>query len=62
VKTLYFLGAKNVIQNLTFLGGATDIMSKEDLYQEIFSETISGTIKNVHTDKDFILSLFNLSY
>ena len=58
LKTLAEIGANNVIQNVTFLGAAIDLPDKEKTREKmasVFSSTISGEMKNVHTTKDLIL-------
>ena len=57
------LGAADLIQNVTFMGGAIDRPDKEktrELWAEIFSSTVSGQISNVYTKKDLILLLYSL--
>ena len=52
------MGAFDVIQNVTFLGGAIDRLDREktmDHWSTILSQTVPGTIKNVYTKKDFVL-------
>ena len=64
VKTLHQLGASEVLQNVTFLGGAVDILDKakhKALWTQILSQSVAGPIKNVYTRKDAILLLYSVS-
>ena len=49
-----------MIQNVTFLGAAIDKPDKrktKDKMAMVFNQVVAGEIKNVHTKKDYILSL-----
>ena len=62
LKTLYNLGANDLVLNVTFLGGATYICSnKLDLWSNILSTTVNGNIKNAYTCKDVILLLYTMT-
>ena len=64
VKTLNTFGANEVLQNVTFLGGAADCIDKskhKTLWKRILHQTIPGTVKNVHTDNDWILLLYTVT-
>ena len=59
LKTLRFLGAFDVVQNVTFLGAAIDRPDRHKNVNKImavFSQVISGRIKNVYTKKDWVLA------
>ena len=64
VKTLFALEANDVIQNVTFLGGAADCLDKgkhKENWELILHSTIPGIVKNVYTRKDVILILYAAS-
>ena len=64
MKTLHQLGAVEVLQNITFMGGAVDVLDKakhKALWTMILSQSIPGSIKNVYTRKDAILLLYSIS-
>ena len=64
LKTLHAFGAHNVVQNVTFMGAAVDVLDKPKIEQRwvnIFASTVSGTIKNVYTKWDVILLLYSAS-
>ncbi|TNV83117.1 hypothetical protein FGO68_gene11458 [Halteria grandinella] len=57
--TLNELGCNDLIQNVTFLGGATSFDStKESLYENVFSNIVAGQIVNVYSEWDQILHLY----
>ena len=59
LKTLSFLGATDVIQNVTFMGAAIDKMDKSKTrvkMASVLSNIVAGEIKNVWTKKDWILA------
>jgi hypothetical protein len=61
---LHAVGSNDIVQNVTFMGGAVDVLDKakkEDLWVQIFSRTISGTIVNAYTKSDAILLLYSAS-
>jgi len=61
---LFKLGAHDIIQSLTFMGGAVDKLDKpkhKELWTQILTDTVPGTIKNVYTKKDAILLLYQIS-
>ena len=62
IKTLHKLGATDVLQNVTFMGGAVDKLDKQknrDLWADILSSQVPGVVKNVYTRKDAILLLYS---
>ena len=64
LKTLHALEAHNVVQNVTFMGAAVDVLDKAKIEQRwvsVFSQTISGTITNAYTKSDAILLLYSAS-
>ena len=64
LKTLHDLKATNVVQNVTFLGAAVDLMTNperpqtEERWVEVLDYTISGSFTNVYTEKDRVLHLY----
>ena len=64
LKTLHELGVANLIQNVTFMGGAIDRLDKNEAklfkWSTIFSEIVNGEIRNVYTKKDVILVFFQI--
>lgn len=60
---LYRIGATDIVQNVTLLGGATCFgeKKKQELWVNKFSQVVNGKIKNVHTNKDIILILYNIT-
>ena len=62
LKTLHKIGADNLIQNVTLMGGAASFKKgKEEFWFSIFNKVVNGTIKNVYTKKDLILLFYMLS-
>lgn len=64
LKTLHQIRCRNIIHEITFLGGAIDCLDKSkhtQLWQKILSDQIPGTIKNVYTKKDFMLLLYTIT-
>ena len=64
VKTLHHIGATDILQNITFLGGAVDKLDKDkhkQLWMRILSSQVPGQVKNVYTKKDAILLLYTVS-
>jgi hypothetical protein len=61
IKTLHQVGAHQLIHNVTLMGGATSFKAGDLYWNKVLSETIGGTLKNVHTSKDIILLLFAIS-
>jgi hypothetical protein len=64
LKTLHSLEANDVIQNVTFMGAAVDVLDKpksEQLWIKVFANTINGTITNAYTKSDAILILYSAS-
>ena len=62
IKCLNKIGAKDIIHQVTFLGGATGLLdkpNKTELWQKILSSQIPGQISNVYTKRDWILILFS---
>ena len=63
LKTLNILGATDIIQNVTFMGAAIDKPDKAKTrfkIAEVFSHVVAGEIKNVFTNKDWVLLLYNV--
>ena len=63
LKTLNILGATDIIQNVTFMGAAIDKPDKTKSrfkIAEVFSQVVAGEIKNVFTNKDWILLFYNV--
>ena len=62
LKTLNLLQANNLIQNVTLMAGAATLFDKNPhkiaLWSNVFSNTVAGMVRNVHTSKDFVLLLF----
>ena len=57
------LGATDLIQNVTFMGGAIDRLDREktrSLWSNILSSVVPGQIRNVYTKKDLILILYSI--
>ena len=57
------LGATDLIQNVTFMGGAIDRLDREKtraLWSNILSSVVPGQIRNVYTKKDLILILYSI--
>ena len=54
----------NLIQNVTFMGGAIERLDKDEArlhkWSTILSEIVNGEIRNVYTKKDAILVLFQI--
>ena len=65
MKTLHFLEALSLMQNVTFLAGAMSKLDKDArtkaFWAEIFSKSVNGEVRNVYTKKDFTLILFSIS-
>ena len=64
LKMLHTLDANDIIQNVTFMGAAVDVLDKpklEPLWTSIFSETLSGTIVNAYSTSDAILLFYSAS-
>ena len=59
LKTLALLGASDIIQNVTLLGGASHYETQKAFWESTFSTTVAGQIKNVHSLGDRILILYN---
>lgn len=53
------LGASDLIQEVTFMGGAVKKFDKTSKWLKIFSRQVSGQIKNVFTERDFILLMYS---
>ena len=61
---LHTLDTNDVIQNVTFMGAAVDVLDKpklEPLWTSIFSKTLSGSIVNAYTKSDAVLLLYSAS-
>jgi hypothetical protein len=60
LKTLHGFEAHDIIQNVTFMGAAVDLLDGPKIEQRwvsIFSATISGRIINAYTPWDCVLLL-----
>ncbi|CDW90431.1 UNKNOWN [Stylonychia lemnae] len=60
IKTLHRLNLHDIIHNVTFIAGATNIshVRKTDQSESmdmIIAKTVSGTVKNIHNSKDLVL-------
>ena len=63
LKTLHKLGANDLIQNVTLMGGAIDKLDRDktkQLWATILSTVIPGEIRNVFTKKDLILLMYSI--
>lgn len=49
-----------MIHNVTLLGGAAHFTKNVPKWEHILSNTVSGIIKNAHSDFDLILKLYNI--
>lgn len=58
LKTLHKLGANDIIQNVSLLGGATHFTTDIPLWERIFSLTVAGKVKNSYSKKDSVLALY----
>jgi hypothetical protein len=64
LKTLHYLKATNVVQNVTFLGAAVDLITNpekpetEERWVEVLDFTISGSLTNIYTKRDRVLHLY----
>jgi hypothetical protein len=58
LKTLAKLGASDIVHNVTLLGGASHYESRRDFWEAAFSSTVGGRLKNVHSEGDLILLLY----
>ena len=58
LKTLHRIGANDIIQNVYLLGGATHFTTELPLWENIFSTTVAGKVKNAYSKDDFILGLY----
>jgi len=65
LKELYRYGENNLIENVTFLAGAASRFDKDErakkLWALIFSTTVNGVIRNVHTPLDKILHFYRIT-
>eukprot|EP00347_Sterkiella_histriomuscorum_P011339 403372831 len=56
------LGATDIVQNVTLMGGASNYKkSKQDQWVRIFDDQVAGHIKNLHTTKDVVLLFYQVS-
>ena len=55
LSTLHKLGATDIIQNVTFLGGATHFDKNQEKWATILSSVVNGKIKNCYSEGDEIL-------
>ena len=59
IKTLYSLEAKDIVHNVTFMAGATNFNeNKHNFWKKVFTETVSGKVKNVYSSGDWVLHLY----
>ena len=59
LKMLYSLNALDLVQNVTFLGGATHLTKDQALWEKIFSTVVNGKVTNVLSKSDLILYLYS---
>ncbi|CDW73356.1 UNKNOWN [Stylonychia lemnae] len=62
LKTLYDVGADDIIQNVTFICGTNQFNpAKSEKWEMIFSQVVNGKIKNLFSDKDVLLLFFKMT-
>lgn len=61
LKTLHKIGAHDIVHNVTLLGGATHFETNHSYWEEVFTNTVAGKIKNAYSSRDFILGLYYIS-
>ena len=59
MKTLAKLGAPDIVHNVTLLGGASHYESQKEWWEIALSETVGGSLKNVHSEGDHILLMYH---
>jgi Protein of unknown function (DUF726) len=59
IKTLAKLGASDIVQNVTLLGGASHYEKDQQFWEIAYSTTVGGRVKNVHSKGDNILLLYH---
>jgi len=64
LKKLHKLGVNDLVENVTMLSGAASPFDKdekiEELWAKIFSQTVNGVIRNIHTPEDWTLLSFKV--
>lgn len=58
---LHKIGAHHIVHNATFMGGAANFKPNDLYWNRVLSQTVAGTVKNVHTAKDLVLLMFMVS-
>ena len=58
------MGKFDIIQNITFLGGAINFngIEKEKKWYKIFQKTVSGKIRNIFSKKDQVLLGYSFTH